>query len=297
MSPQDSNKNTLVLVAPWLFVLLWSTGFIAAKYTVQHAPPFKLLFLRGLFSCIVFFVLSFAMRLNFPSLKGMWAQFKVGLLLQGAFLGGCFFAISYGMPAGLVALVTGLQPLLTAIYVSLRQRKQLSRMKWLGISLGFAGVYLVLSPTSHALSFNAVAFSAALLGLVGVTAGTIVQNQVKADGHIMTSTLFQYVALTLFAGLVALLIETGEVAWSFEFAFGLLWLVIGVSTAAILLLLFMLQRGEATTVATYFYLVPVCTSLMAWGIFGEPLTSVILTGMGVTVLGMLLVLKQPVVRQ
>lgn len=292
MHAQQSKNNFLVSVAPWLFVILWSTGFVAAKFTIQHAPPFKLLFLRGLFSCLVFLSISVAMRMKFPSLKGMWTQFKVGLLLQGAFLGGCFFAISHGMPAGLVALVTGTQPLVTAVYVSLRKRKRLSFTKWLGIALGFAGVFLVLSPASHELTFGIVAFTGALIGLLGVTAGSIVQNQVEADGHILASTLFQYVALTLSTGLIAFMTETQEVAWSPEFAFGLLWLVVGVSTAAMLLLMFMLQRGEATTVATYFYLVPVSTSLQAWAIFGEPLTSAILVGMAVTVVGMLLVLKR-----
>lgn len=292
MQAQQTNKNFLVSVAPWLFVFLWSTGFIAAKFTIQHAPPFKLLFLRGLFSCVVFLGISVAMRMRFPSIQGMWMQFKVGLLLQGAFLGGCFFAISHGMPAGLVALITGTQPLLTAVYVSMSKGVRLPWTKWLGIALGFAGVFLVLSPKSHNLTFSVVAFCGALVGLLGVTAGTIVQNQVKRDGHILTSTLFQYVALTLSTGLIALMIETQPVVWSTEFAAGLLWLVVGVSTAAMLLLLFMLQRGEATTVATYFYLVPVSTSLLAWSLFGEPLTSAILVGMAVTVFGMLLVLKR-----
>lgn len=292
MNAKTSHNNALVSAAPWLFVVLWSTGFVAAKFTIQNAPPFKLLFLRGVFSCLVFFAISVAMGLKFPSSRGAWTQVKVGLLLQGAFLAGCFFAISHGMPAGLVALVTGTQPLLTAVYASLRQRKPLSGTKWAGIGLGFAGVFLVLSPTSHELTFGAVAFSGALIALLGVTVGTIVQNQVKSDGHLLTSTLFQYVALTVFAGLVAIATEEQEVMWSVKFAFGLLWLVVGVSTAAMLLLLFMLQKGEATTVATYFYLVPVATSLEAWALFGEPLTPAILSGMAVTVVGMLLVLKK-----
>jgi drug/metabolite transporter (DMT)-like permease len=222
----------------------------------------------------------------------MWSQFKVGLLLQVAFLGGCFFAISHGMPAGLVALVTGTQPLLTAIYATAVKGQKLPKLTWVGIALAFAGVFLVLSPASHELTFGPMALVGALIGLLGVTTGTIAQNSAKADGHILTSTLFQYVALTLSAGLIALCTESVEVVWSAEFAFGLLWLVVGVSTAAILLLMFMLQRGQATTVATYFYLVPVATAFMAWLLFDEPLTGIILTGMGITISGMLMVLKR-----
>lgn len=291
MHASSSKNSALVAAAPWLFVLLWSTGFVAAKYTVQHAPPFKLLFLRGMFSCLVFLGLSLAMRVKFPSAQGMWNQFKVGLLLQAGFLGGCFFAISHGMPAGLVALVTGTQPLLTAIYASALKGQKLSGMTWTGIALGFAGVFLVLSPASHELTFGAMAFVGAVIGLLGVTAGSILQNSSQSDGHILTSTLFQYVALTLSTGLIALWMESTPVDWSYDFAVGLLWLVVGVSTAAMLLLMFLLQRGEATTIATYFYLVPVVTTLMAWILFSEPLTGAILIGMGITVLGMLLVLR------
>lgn len=291
MQPSLSKNTVLVAAVPWLFVLLWSTGFVAAKYAVQYSPPFKLLFLRGLFSCLVFLGLSLAMRVKLPSFQGMWSQFIVGLLLQACFLGGCFFAISQGMPAGLVALLTGTQPLLTAIYASMFQGKNLSKLTWAGIALGFLGVFLVLSPANHELSFGMLALVGALIGLLGVTAGTIAQNRIVPDGHILASTLFQYVALTLAAGLVALGTESRPITWNMDFALGLLWLVVGVSTAAMLLLMFMLQRGEATTIATYFYLVPVATTLMASMLFGEPLTGAILLGMGITVSGMLLVLR------
>lgn len=297
MHVEQLKKGLLVQVAPWLFVLLWSSGFIAAKYTVLRAPPFKLLFLRGLFSALVFLALALAMRVKFPSLKGAASQFRVGLLLQGAFLGGCFFAMSHGMPAGLVALVTGLQPLLTAAYSALLKGQRMTLGKWAGVLLGFVGVFLVLSPTSHQLSFGVVALAGAVAALMGVTAGTVVQNQVKPDGHIVASTVFQYVALALSAGLVSLFTETSPVAWSAEFAAGLAWMVVGVSTVAMLLLLFMLRRGEATTVASYFYLVPVVTTLMAWLIFGEPLTAGVLMGMAVTIAGMLLVLRSPSTRR
>lgn len=284
----------LTNVAPWLFVVLWSTGFIAAKFALRHAPPFKLLFLRGALSCAMFMALAGITGARFPTARLAWRQFKVGLLLQGAFLGGCFFAISHGMPAGWVALITGTQPVLTAIHAAVSQGERISAAKWLGISMGFAGVCLVLMPNTHGQSFGWIGLLGAVVGLLGITAGSIAQNRARDDGvDLLTSAVWQYVALTVLAAAMSWFTETAPVDWSLSLIAGLMWLVVGVSTAAMLLLLFMLKGGEATKVSTYFYLVPVITTLQAWALFDEPLQPSILLGMAITVLGMLLFLKAP----
>ncbi|HID4219871.1 TPA: EamA family transporter [Klebsiella pneumoniae] len=130
MNMTSSQKNWLIAITPWLFVFLWSKGFVAAKFTVQFSGPFHLLFLPGVFSCLIFLLLALAFRSRFPSRAGIVRNLIVGLFLQSFFLGGCFYAIHRGMPAGIVALITGLQPVLTAILVSVLQRKHLRPRKW-----------------------------------------------------------------------------------------------------------------------------------------------------------------------
>lgn len=287
-----ARKPTFITLVPWIFVFLWSTGFIAAKFTVQYAPPFQLLFLRGAFSCVVFLLMAIVTGVKFPSPKGAIHQLQVGLLLHSVFLGGCFYAIHRGIPAAIVALITGLQPVLTAIYVSVFEKHRLNLRRWAGVLVGFTGVFLVLSPGKQPFHIEPWALASALLGLLGVTAGTLYQKKVHNDGHVLTATFFQYVSLTLSMGLLSYATETQATQWNLSFILGLIWLVIGVSVTAILLLIFMIRSGESTKVATYFYLVPVLTAIEAWVLFGETVTGTTLLGMGVAIVGMLLVLRK-----
>ncbi|WP_315971137.1 DMT family transporter [Klebsiella variicola] len=168
-----------------------------------------------------------------------------------------------------MALITGLQPVLTALIVSILQRQQLRPRKWIGIAIGFVGVYLVLSPGQHSFSFNAVAFGSVILGLLGVTIGSLYQRRAQGDGHIFANTFLQYITLTVSMGVISFLFETRPTQWSLSFALGLGWLFVGVSVLAVMLLIFMIRSGEATKVATYFYLVPILTAAEAWLLFGE----------------------------
>ncbi|MBB6056217.1 DMT family transporter [Tolumonas osonensis] len=284
------NKLNLAFFVPMLFVFLWSTGFIAAKYTIQYSPPFTLLFLRGLLSCIVFLAIVLVSKVQFPSLNGMIAQLKVGFFMHVVFLGGCFFAIHKGMPSSLVALITGLQPILTAVILATVHKQSMRLMKWLGIVIGFIGVFLVLSPGKHSFHLALIPLLSSIIALIGVTIGSLYQKKIKPDGHILASTFFQYVSLTVIMGAISYFTEPGSVSWSFSFVAGLLWLVVGVSVAAILLLVYMIQVGESTKVATYFYLVPVVTAIEAWILFGETITLQTVLGMVVTILGMVFVM-------
>ncbi|WP_348695860.1 DMT family transporter [Duganella fentianensis] len=277
--------------APWLFVFLWSTGYVAVKACVQYAPPFKLLLWRGGLSALVFLALALVCRVRFPSPRGMAQALLAGLLMQTLFLGGCFYAMSRGLPAAVTALITGLQPVLTALYVSTAQRQRLGGQAWLGIAVGFAGVYLVLAPGLQPGGLDGWAIMAACIALLAVTTGTLYQKQLPADGHVFASAFFQYVAVSVIMALVCLFDDSAPVQWQATFVFGLLWMVLGVSVSAVLLLIYLIRRGEATRVATYFYLVPVVTALLGWLLFGNVLTSTTLAGMALAVLGMLLVLR------
>jgi drug/metabolite transporter (DMT)-like permease len=275
---------------PILFVFLWSTGFIGAKFTVAYAPPFTLLFLRGLLSCVVFLALILIARIRVPPLKSIIEQLKAGFLMHTLFLGGCFYAINQGMSPALVALVTGLQPILTAVILSASKKTTMTRLRWLGVLIGFMGVCLVLSPGKSSGHIAFIPLVSSVIGLLGVTTGSLYQKKVNSDGHILSLTLFQYVSLTVVMGILSFVFESEPVAWSLSFIAGLVWLVIGVSVSAILLLIYMIRLGESTKVATYFYLVPVVTALEAWVLFDEPITSGTAAGMLTTIVGMVLVI-------
>lgn len=274
------------------FCIPLESGFVAAKFTVQYSAPFHLLFLRGAFSCLVLLLLTLGFRARFPSGRGMVRNLIVGLFLQSFFLGGCFYAIHRGMPSGIVALITGLQPVLTAILVSLMHRQSLHPRKWLGIAIGFAGVFLVLSPGQHSFALDPVAFGSVMLGLFGVTIGALYQRRAQGDGHIFANTFLQYVTLTISMGAISLMFESAPTQWSLSFALGLGWLVIGVSVLAIMLLIFMIRSGEATKAATYFYLVPILTAAEAWLLFGEAITLPMLVGMAITIIGLIFVIRE-----
>lgn len=289
---QTESKKIFFIFVPWIFVFLWSTGFVGAKFTVQYSAPFHLLFLRGALSCVAFFILAKLLKVTFPSSKGILHQLVVGLFLHTLFLGGCFFAMSQGVPSGVVALITGLQPVVTAILVSTMHHTRLSPIKWLGIGTGFLGVFFVLSPGGTPSEMSAIGLLSAFAGLIGVTIGSLYQRKSSGDGHIISATFFQYVSLTVVMGILSFLFEDRSVQWNASFVFGLLWLVLGVSVTAVLLLIYMIQSGEATKVATYFYLVPVLTAIEAWALFGEAITVPMLTGMVLSIIGLLLVIRK-----
>ncbi|WP_111895357.1 DMT family transporter [Acinetobacter sp. MB5] len=289
---QTTQKKIFFILAPWIFVFLWSTGFVGAKFTVQYSEPFHLLFLRGAFSCVAFFILAMFLKVKFPSGHGIVKQLIVGLFLHTFFLGGCFFAMKKGIPSGVVALITGLQPVVTAIIVSTFQHTHLSRTKWLGIFIGFLGVFFVLSPGGKSFDMNLTGLFAAFVGLAGVTIGSLYQKNASGDGHIIGATFFQYVTLTVVMGILSFFFESSPVHWNLSFVLGLTWLVLGVSVTAVLLLIYMIQNGEATKVATYFYLVPVLTAIEAWALFDEAISMAMLTGMTLSIIGLLLVIRK-----
>lgn len=289
-------SSNLLRWIPFLFVLLWATGFIGAKYALPYAEPFTVLALRMYITLVVFLILINIYRQKWPSPRGALYSMLVGSLVHAAYLGGVFAAIKAGMAAGLASLLVGLQPILTALIAWLWLENQINRKQLLGLLLGILGVATVLllgKDGVQALRFNLVSLAFALMALFGITIGTLLQKRFCADVGLLTGTFYQYLASALIMSLLALLFETRVIDWQPQFIAALLWLVFGLSLSAILLLMLMIREGEATKVASYFYLTPPVTAVMAWLLFDERLTTWGMAGIGLTAYGVYLVIRNP----
>ncbi len=278
---------------PALFVLLWSTGFIGAKFGLPYIEPFNMLFIRMLLTLAVFFVLIIWLRSKWLSFDQIKHQMIVGSMVHAAYLGGVFAAIKLDMPAGVTAIIVGLQPLLTALIARFWLQQRLSWLQILGLVLGLLGVVVVLTG-GHDLSeihWRPEALGAALVALLGISIGTLYQKKYGGGVDLMTGSFFQYLATALWMGGLSFMTETRDIHWSMDLVFALGWLVFGLSVSAILLLMYLIREGESAKVASYFYLVPPVTALEAWLLFDEELSVISLLGIGIVVLGVYLVLK------
>ncbi|AXY43403.1 DMT family transporter [Halomonas sp. JS92-SW72] len=298
--PPASRAASLWLAAmPLLFVVLWSTGFIGAKFGLPYAEPFTFLFIRFLLTLALLVPLAHWLSGEWPRGARLWGHIAVsGLLVHGAYLGGVFYGIYLGMPAGLASLLVGLQPLLTAGLAGPLLGERLGGRQWLGLGLGLVGVTLVLGgklDPGEALfqGFGAGALLAILVALVGISGGTLYQKRHCTGMPLLSGTVVQYLAAGAVLGLGALLFEERRVTWTPTFALTLGWLVLVLSIAAILLLMALIRRGEASRVASLFYLVPPVTALQAWWLFDEALPSISLVGMAVAIAGVVLVVRTP----
>lgn len=289
-----SHHPRLVALVPFVFVLLWSTGFIGAKYALPYMEPFNLLFVRMLLNMVVFLGLIYWFKAKRLSRAQMGHQMVVGLLVHGGYLGGVFAAIGAGMPAGISALIVGLQPIITAVLVWPVFGKRLNLTQWLGLLLGLLGVAMVLHGNGKLgfLSFDAYAFSSAIFALLAISIGTMYQKHFGAGTDPLSGSFFQYLSTAVLMGVVTECFETGEVVWSLPLVLSMAWLVLGLSVAAVLLLMFMIKEGETAKVAAYFYLVPPAAAIQAWILFGEQFSAQALMGVVVTVIGVYLAVRQ-----
>ena len=280
---------------PLLFVLLWSTGFIGARYGMPYAEPLSFLSLRYGLVIVLMGAVALATRAPWPQTPRQWLHIGLtGLLVHGVYLGGVFTAISHGLPAGIAALVVGLQPLLTALGAGLLLGEKVRPRQWGGLVLGLAGVALVVSHKVVGAAGTpqlAAMLGPVLLALVGITAGTLYQKRFCPAFDLRTGSVIQFVPTLLATSLVASQTEAMAVTWSGHFVFALLWLVLVLSVGAISLLNLLIRSGSAVNVASLFYLTPPTTALIAWAVFGETLTGLALVGMGVTVFGVWLARK------
>jgi drug/metabolite transporter (DMT)-like permease len=277
-------------LAPGLFVLLWASGFLTAKLGLPYARPFTLLLLRFAVASLFMLTVSLATGATWPRTRmQVFHVAVVGVLLQAVYLGGCYGAMNVGIPAGITALIVGLQPLLTAAVVGPLLRERVSWRQWLGLAIGFAGVTLVLWDKLHVDSAHLGGIFYALAGLLGITSATIYQKRFCGTVDVRSSAAIQYSAAALVLLPVAIFLGLGEVQWTGMFFFTMAWLILVLSTGAFMLLLWLIRMGAASKVASLFYLTPPVVALGGYVIFGETLALPALAGMALTAVGVALV--------
>jgi len=285
-----ARDDALIRAMPAVFVLIWSTGFIVARYAMPHSPAMKFLALRYLLSVACFALWAVLARARWPQGAGQWKHLAVtGVLMHAGYLGGVWSAIKLGMGAGLVALLVGLQPVLTAVWVA-SGGAQVSRRQWVGLALGFGGLALVVWQKLGLGEIHAANFALAVMALLSMTAGTLYQKRFVQPCDVRTASFVQLGAAMLVSLPLALL-EPEAMRWNAELAGAMAWSVLALSLGASSLLYLLIQRGAATAVTSLMYLVPPCTALLAWALFGEPITALTLAGVALTAFGVSLVVR------
>ena len=273
--------------APPLFVLIWATGFIVARLVAPHADPLHFLSLRYALAVAVLALVALAVRAPWPATRrALGAGLLAGVLLHGGYLGGVFWAVKHGLPAGIAALIAGLQPLVTGALVGPLLGERVSPRRWLGIAVGFCGALLVVAPRLGGVEgFPPLSLLVCFLGVISITLGTIWQKRTAVSADLRTNTVVQYLGAFIVTMPAALLLEEGRLDPTPAFLVGLAWAVVGLSIGAIGLLLVLIRRGAVAGVAALLYLVPPVSALMAYGLFGETLSPVQILGMGIAALG------------
>lgn len=294
MTPATTASKPAAFAAlmPLLFVVLWSTGFIGAKLGLPDCEPLTLLSLR--YACVLLLMgaVALATRAPWPTDRRQWLHIGVsGLLIHAVYLGGVFTAIRLGLPAGVTALVVGLQPVLTALGAGLVLRERVRATQWAGLALGLAGVVLVVANKVAGGLSAASLLAPAVIALVGITAGTLYQKRFCAAFDLRTGSVIQFLPCLVVTALAAWRTETMVVHWTPAFTFALAWLVLVLSVGAVSLLNMLIRSGSVVNVASLFYLTPPTTALIAWAMFGETLTGLALGGMVLAVAGVWLARK------
>jgi drug/metabolite transporter (DMT)-like permease len=281
----------LASFAPILFVILWSTGFAGAKYGLPYADPFIFLSIRVLIAALLLFAI--AALLKSPIAIGKSAISRsalIGFFLHACYLGGVFFAISKGLPAGVAAVVTSVQPVLVSLLAIKVLGETLKLKQIVGLFLGFVGVISVLAP-SFKDDMPISGLAAIFVALLGSTTATLLQKKIGADVPLISGTAYQYLASGLVLGVAAIATGGTRIQWSQEFIVTFVWLLAALSVGAILLLLWLLNTASAASVSSLLYLVPPATALEAFFLFGEKVNTQGLLGIGITALGVWLVIS------
>ena len=280
----------LAVFAPVLFVLLWSTGYVGAKFGLPYAEPFTFLSIRLLLAMLALFALAVILRERLPDRAQAFHATIAGLLLHAGYLGGVFFGIKLGVPAGLSAIIVNLQPVLTSSLAARALGEDVGARQWLGFACGFVGVMFAIAEKMT--GFNQVPAPAVIVCVVALlssTVGTVYQKRFGSSTPLITGTLVQYLASSVVFVTIAFTFETRIVQWTTPFVLTLAWFVGPISLGAILLLLWMIRHGSATRVSSLFYLVPPLTALEAYFLFGERLGWTALVGLILTMIAVALI--------
>jgi drug/metabolite transporter (DMT)-like permease len=278
-----------IATAPALFVLLWSTGFIGARYGMPYIEPLTFLAVRMGFAVAIMAGIALLAGARRPNAHEMGHSLVAGSLVHGLTLGGVFTAISQGVPAGISALILGLQPIVTSTLAERIMGEKITRLQSLGLVLGLVGVLLVLHDRNIVLAGSVLGWIASFLSLIGITLGTLYQKRYCGGIDWRAGNLVQYVGAGVLFSLGAAAFETREIHWTGELIFAMAWLVLVVSIAAVALLYWLIRRSAASGVASLFYLVPAVTALLAYILFGERLDSISILGMLICASGVALV--------
>ncbi|MFP8777613.1 DMT family transporter [Hydrogenophaga sp. RWCD_12] len=295
MTGDRPDDNAWLRAMPWVFVLIWSTGFIVARYGMPHAPPMSFLAVRYALSILCFLPWIVLAGVKWPANRKQAMHLAVtGVLMHAGYLGGVWAAVKAGMGSGLSSLIVGIQPVLTAIWLTSVGGQHVSRRQWLGLLLGFAGLVLVVSRKFGAGgpgdSANWHNLSFAVMALFAITAGTLYQKRFVQPCDVRTANTVQLVAALLVTLPLAML-EAEPMRWNAELAGAMAWSVLGLTLGGSSLLYMLIQRGAAASVTSLMYLVPPCTAMIAWLLFAEPITAVTVAGTALTAFGVSLVVR------
>lgn len=277
-----------IAAAPMLFVLLWSTGFIGARFGLPYIEPMTFLAVRMVFVVLIMASIALVGGARWPNPPEIGHSLVAGWLVHGLYLGGVFIAISQGVPAGISALIPGLQPILTSTIANRFMGETVTKQQWLGLVLGLVGVVMVLHDRSIVAAGSTLGWVASFASLLGITLGTLYQKRYCGRIDWRTGNTVQYAGALVLFSLAAFTFEARVIHWSAELVFAFAWLILVLSIAAVGLMYWLIRRSAATGFASLFYLVPVVTALLAFLLFGEKLDALSIAGMVVCAVGVVL---------
>jgi drug/metabolite transporter (DMT)-like permease len=295
--PENSPLTRVAIVAaPMLFVLLWSTGFVGARFGLPYIEPLTFLAVRMGFVVLAMTAIALVARARWPRGSEIGHSLAAGSLVHGLYLGGVFVAISQGVPAGISALIPGLQPILTSTIANRFMGEKVSPLQWAGLVLGLVGVVMVLHDRRIVAEGSVLGWIASFGSLIGITLGALYQKRFCGQIDWRSGNTVQFIGATALFALGAFAFETRAIHWTGELIFAIAWLVFVLSIAAVALMYWLIRRSAATRFASLFYLVPAVTALFAYFLFGEKLDALSIAGMGVCAIGVALVSRGAAVK-
>ena len=294
MAKTGKHAPTWLAAAPAMFVGLWATGFIGSRLSAPYAEPLSFLTIRFAIVAAILLAASLLLRASWPDRGTAAWSLATGGLMQGGYLGGVFWAIAHGMPAGVAALITALQPMISSFMARAMLGEQLSTRHWIGVGLGTIGVAMVVWPklTLDAAGINPATLFAVMLGTFSISLGTIIQKSHSGATDMRTGNFYQFTGGAFVVGTGALMMENFSITWNGDVILAMAWLVLALSVGAISLLYLMIRHGEVARITGLFFLVPAVTTIIAWVWFGETLSLLQLAGMAVCSTGVLLVTRR-----